>query len=87
MAKHYLFGLRGKALQNAQIWAVIFPAYVLFGWNNAVAGALLDLPSWIETFPQIDTVNAKGAVAYQRARVQGTVVSCNIRYRGWQIAF
>lgn len=75
MAKKYLFNLRGRALRNAQIWAVILPAYILFGYNNAVAGPLLDLPSWIETFPRIDTVNTTGAEETNNSRVQGTVVA------------
>lgn len=75
MPKTYLLNLRGKALRNAQIWAVILPAYILFGYNNAVAGPLLDLPSWIETFPRIDTVNTTGAEQTDNSRVQGTVVA------------
>ncbi|KAK5116745.1 hypothetical protein LTR62_007419 [Meristemomyces frigidus] len=51
------------------------PAYILFGWNNAVAGPLLDLPSWVQTFPRIDTANTTGAQSENNARVQGTVVA------------
>ena len=36
-------------------------------------GPLLDLPSWIDTFPRIDTVNASGAQKTDNSRVQGTV--------------
>lgn len=75
MGKKYILGLRGKALRNAQIWAVILPAYLLFGYNNAVAGPLLDLPSWVATFPRIDTVNTTGAQNTSNSRVQGTVVA------------
>lgn len=75
MAKKYIFGLQGQKLRNAQIWAVILPAYILFGYNNAVAGPLLDLPSWVETFPRIDTVNTEGAQNTNNSRVQGTVVA------------
>jgi hypothetical protein len=75
MAKKYILGLRGEKLRAAQIWAVILPAYILFGWNNAVAGPLLDLPSWVATFPRIDTVHTKGAQATDNSRVQGTVVA------------
>lgn len=70
MAKKYLFGLRGPALRSAQIWAVILPAYNLFGWNNAVAGPLLDLPSWVETFPDIDLKKHP-----DNSSLQGTVVA------------
>lgn len=75
MAKRYLFNLRGPGLRAAQIWAVIMPAYLLFGWNNGVAGPLLGLRSWIETFPSIDTVNTTGAEKTTNSRVQGTVVA------------
>lgn len=71
----YLLNLRGPALRSAQTWAAIFPAYILFGWNNAVAGPLLDLQSWTETFPAIDTVNTTGSVKEHNAAVQGTVVA------------
>lgn len=71
----YLFNLRGSALRSAQTWAAIFPGYILFGWNNAVAGPLLDLQSWTETFPEIDTVNTTGHVKEHNAKIQGTVVA------------
>lgn len=71
----YLLNLRGPALRSAQTWAAIFPAYILFGWNNAVAGPLLDLQSWTSTFPKIDTVNTTGSVKEHNATVQGTVVA------------
>lgn len=71
----YLFNLRGPALLSAQTWAAILPAYILFGWNNAVAGPLLDLPSWVQTFPKIDTVNTTGHLKDHNAKLQGTVVA------------
>ncbi|KAK5999355.1 hypothetical protein QM012_005573 [Aureobasidium pullulans] len=73
--RRYFFGLRGTALRAAQTWAVIMPAYILFGWNNAVAGPLLGLPAWVETFPAIDTLHTTGEVQQHNARVQGTVVA------------
>ncbi|KAJ7674404.1 hypothetical protein B0H17DRAFT_1207987 [Mycena rosella] len=43
-ASAYL-GLRGTFLNAALVRAVIMPAYLLFGYNNAVAGGgLPDLP-------------------------------------------
>ncbi|KAF7932121.1 uncharacterized protein EAE97_009142 [Botrytis byssoidea] len=54
------FGLRGQALHRVMIWAVIMPAYILFGYNNAVAGGLLSLPAWIETFPELNTLTVIG---------------------------
>ncbi|KAJ4387423.1 hypothetical protein N0V93_008015 [Gnomoniopsis smithogilvyi] len=69
------FGLKGSSLQAATIWAVIMPSYLLFGYNNAVAGGLLSLPSWVETFPQIDTTNTTGVTKAENSRLQGTVVA------------
>lgn len=75
MARKYILGLTGKKLRDAQIWAVIMPAYLLFGWNNAVTGGVLDLTSWVATFPAIDTVNTTGAQETTNSRLQGTVVA------------
>lgn len=68
MAKY--FGLRGRRLEQAIIWTVILPTYILFGYNNAVAGGLLSLPSFVETFPRIDTLNTTGATKANNSRVQ-----------------
>ncbi|OAA66682.1 General substrate transporter [Niveomyces insectorum RCEF 264] len=67
--------LRGAKLQAAQIWAVILPSYILFGYNNSVAGGLLNLPSWIETFPQLNTATTTGDTKNHNSTVQGTVVA------------
>ena len=40
-----------------------------------MAGGLLSLPSWIETFPQINTATTTGAEKTHHSRVQGTVVA------------
>lgn len=69
------FGLRGTSLNAALIWAVIMPAYLLFGFNNAVAGGLLDLPAWVALFPKIDTVHTTGAQKSHNSQIQGTVVA------------
>lgn len=66
------YGLRGRALTNAITWGVICPAYILFGWNNALAGGLLDLESWIQTFPRINTLTTTGEQNADNSRVQGT---------------
>lgn len=55
------FGLRGSGLVRFMIISVACPAFTLLGYNNAVFGGLLDLDSFVATFPQIDTVNATGA--------------------------
>ncbi|EWG50702.1 hypothetical protein FVEG_09842 [Fusarium verticillioides 7600] len=69
------FGLRGREIQMAQIWAVILPCYLLFGYNNSIAGGFLSLPSWVETFPALDTVHTKGATKDHNSTLQGTVVA------------
>ncbi|OAP61662.1 Sugar transporter STL1 [Fonsecaea erecta] len=74
MTKTYL-GLRGKKLQALSIWAVICPAYILFGYNNAVAGGLLDLPAWIKYFPQINTLTTEGVQQEHNSTLQGAVVA------------
>ncbi|OZJ05384.1 hypothetical protein BZG36_01976 [Bifiguratus adelaidae] len=73
MVRYY--GLRGKTLNTFMLVGVIGPAYILFGYNNACAGGLLGLPAWIQTFPQIDTLNTTGAQQESNSRVQGTVVA------------
>ncbi len=46
-----------------------------FGYNNAVGGGLLNLPSWIETFPQLDTTTTVGDVKTHNSTIQGTVMA------------
>ncbi|KAJ7717524.1 putative MFS sugar transporter [Mycena maculata] len=69
------FGLRGKSLNAALVWAVIMPAYLLFGYYNGVAGGLLDLPAWVALFPEIDTVHTTGPQKAHNSHIQGTVVA------------
>ena len=70
MARPYL-GLRGSKLINVAIAIVVSPAYILLGYNNAVMGGLLTLPSFLTTFPSIDTVNTSGSEEAENARIQG----------------
>lgn len=71
MAKTY-FGLRGRGLATFMFWTTTCPVYLLFGWNNGVAGGLLDLPAWIKTFPEIDTLTTTGAQQAHNSTLQGT---------------
>ncbi|KAF7306361.1 MFS sugar transporter [Mycena indigotica] len=64
------FGFRGQSLNNMLVVSVVMPAYLLFGFNNGVAGGLLDLPAWAARFPTLASP-ASGT----RAHVQGTVVA------------
>ncbi|KKY17386.1 putative mfs sugar transporter [Phaeomoniella chlamydospora] len=66
---------RGHALNLAQIALVVAPSFVLFGYNQAGVGGLLSLDSWVETFPEIDTVNTSGAKESHNATIQGLVVA------------
>jgi len=75
MKQRYILGLHGEKLRSAQIWAVILPSYILFGWNNAVAGPLLSLLTWVDMFPQLDTLHTTGAEETANSRIQGTVVA------------
>lgn len=75
MAKKFFFGLTGRKLRTAQMWTVILPAYILFGYNQAAMGGLLGLDTFIATFPRINTETTTGAVQAENARIQGTVVA------------
>lgn len=69
------FGFRGRRLDAALIWAVIMPAYLLFGYNNGVTSVILALPSFENRFPSIDTEMAYGSEKRSRSDLQGTVVA------------
>ncbi|CAK5265471.1 unnamed protein product [Mycena citricolor] len=69
------FGLRGKSLNGALVWAVVLPAYLLFGYNQGVAGGLLDLPDWLATFPTMDDVTTTGSQKAANSRIQGATVA------------
>uniref|UniRef100_A0A060TBT6 ARAD1B17908p n=1 Tax=Blastobotrys adeninivorans TaxID=409370 RepID=A0A060TBT6_BLAAD len=69
------YGLRGKKLLRFMLYAIVFPVYLWFGYNNGVAGGLLTLESFTDTFPAIDTVHTTGSVKDHQATVQGTVVA------------
>lgn len=65
------FGLRGRSLLTFMVMTVVCPAYMLLGYNNAVMGGLLDLESFVELFPQTDTVNTEGHEKASNALIQG----------------
>lgn len=67
--------LSGKSLQMAQLLLVVLPAFVLFGYNQSGVGGLLSLKDWREKFPEINTVDAKGAEKSHKSTVQGAVVA------------
>ncbi|KAJ5433629.1 uncharacterized protein N7458_012785 [Penicillium daleae] len=69
------FGFRGSRLQIATVFLVVCPAYICFGYNLAVAGGLLTLPSFMEQFPQLNTINITGAQNQLNSNIQGAVNS------------
>ncbi|CCU76528.1 MFS sugar transporter [Blumeria hordei DH14] len=66
---------RGVQLSLAQIVLVVAPGFILYGYNQSSIGGLLSLPSWTETFPEIDTTHTQGATKSQNATLQGLVVA------------
>lgn len=68
-------GLRGHALSLAQLFLVVAPSFILFGYNQAGVGGLLSLHDWIAQFPSIDTTTTTGAVKSHNATIQGVVVA------------
>ncbi|KAH8660242.1 general substrate transporter [Xylariales sp. PMI_506] len=69
------FGLRGHALRAAQISLVVAPAFTLFGYNQAGVGPLATLQSWVQVFPQIDTINTTGATKSINSTGKGAVIA------------
>ena len=64
-------GLRGSSLSRAIIALVVGPAFVTYGYNLSVAGGLLTLESFVETFPQLDTLHTNGEQQHYNAAIQG----------------
>lgn len=69
--KSLYLGLRGNRLLHFMIVTVVLPAYMLLGYNNACLGGLVNLPSFLTTFPRIDTVTTTGGKKAENARIQG----------------
>lgn len=68
-------GLQGKALSLAQLFLVVCPAFVLFGYNQSNLGGLVDLEDWVENFPRIDTETTTGAQHDNNSTVKGVVIA------------
>lgn len=68
-------GLQGRKLELAQTFLVVLPSFVLFAYNQSGLGGLLSVESWVETFPQIDTINTTGAQKSHNSTIQGVVVA------------
>ncbi|KAJ5201451.1 uncharacterized protein N7498_006114 [Penicillium cinerascens] len=67
--------LRGKTLRVAQALLIVAPAFIIFGYNQSGVGPLATLQSWVEVFPEIDTVNTKGAVRAKNSTAKGAVIA------------
>ncbi len=65
------WGLRGSRLNIATILMVVCPAYLCYGYNQAVTGGVLTLESFVNVFPQLDTINTTGAQSKFNENIQG----------------
>jgi MFS family permease len=70
------FGLTGRRL-NAAVYAVSCLTGTIFGYNQAVAGGVLTTLSFQQQFPQINTVDTKGAQQHHKATIQGEFCLAN----------
>ncbi|KAJ6153720.1 hypothetical protein N7470_006679 [Penicillium chermesinum] len=66
--------LRGKKLTRV-IGVIGAIGFILQGYDQAVANGLLTLPAFIRVFPEIDTLNTKGAQKSHNSTIQGTTVA------------
>ncbi|OBT81182.1 hypothetical protein VE02_10147 [Pseudogymnoascus sp. 03VT05] len=72
------FGLRGSKLDMAIAFLGGLD-FFLFGYDQGVMGGLLTLPSFVRTFPEIDTLNATDATSNHVSLIQGiSVASYNL---------
>ncbi|KAJ5683529.1 hexose carrier protein [Penicillium macrosclerotiorum] len=70
-----LLSLTGRALRMAQVILVVAPAFIIFGYNQAGAGPLATLQSWVKVFPQIDTINTTGTEEATNSTRKGAVIA------------
>lgn len=65
------WGLRGSRIITAALVLIVGPAYTCYGYNQAVAGNVLTLQSFVHSFPGIDTINVTGAQESHNSTIQG----------------
>ncbi|KAJ5115254.1 hexose carrier protein [Penicillium alfredii] len=75
MFSHQYLGLTGRALRMAQVILVVTPAFIIFGYNQAGAGPLATLESWVKIFPEIDTIHTEGAEEAKNSTGKGAVLA------------
>lgn len=68
----------GTSLQVAFVILIVAPSFILFGYNQAVLGSLLNLKSWVAVFPEIDVINTTGAKKSHNSTSQG---ACNASFQ------
>lgn len=64
----------GKQLELMQTLLVAMPSFVLFGYNQSGIGGLLSINSWVETFPEIDTLHTTGAQKATNSTIQVRII-------------
>lgn len=69
------FGLEGTKL-NIAIGVIAGIDFLLFGYDQGVMGGLLTLPSFLETFPEIDVAAAPPERQSHVSTIQGISVAC-----------
>jgi len=62
-------------LRAAQALLIVAPAFIIFGYNQSGLGPLATLESWVDVFPQIDTIDTEGAQHAQNSTNKGTVIA------------
>ncbi|KAJ5984962.1 hypothetical protein N7522_012158 [Penicillium canescens] len=67
--------LRGKTLHLAQLLLTVAPAFISYGYNQAGVAPLASLQSWVTHFPEIDTLNTKGAIKKTNSTRKGAVIA------------
>lgn len=67
----FFMGYRGHSLKTAMLLLIVVPTFLLFGYNNGSTGGIATLSTFVKQFPQIDTVNPKGAQLAANARLKG----------------
>lgn len=78
-----LLSLRSRSFHlNRECWGLGLWVYenlehtcIIFGYNQAGAGPLATLQSWVKVFPQIDTVNTHGTVKPKNSTGKGAVIA------------
>lgn len=64
------FKMRGSSLR-LYIAIVGAMAFLLQGYGQAVANGVITLDSFLETFPEVDTIHSSGAARAHHATTQG----------------